>query len=203
MVLNKYDAPPSDFLKIFDGNLTEDFCRFCIEKFEVDERKYQGEVSLRVDLDIKDSIDLRISGLNGWEAADAIFEAQFREPAREYLDFLVEMCVGIHSPYDSGYQIQRTLPGGGYDWHNDSSVEPNGDHRLFTYIWYLNTITDGSGYTEFFDGTRIQPVAGRLILFPSTWTWVHRGIPPATGKKYIATGWMYTQFDHSKFYTTA
>ena len=26
-------------------------------------------------------------------------------------------------------------------------------------------------------------------MFPSTWTYVHRGVPPINGSKYIITGW--------------
>ena len=32
--------------------------------------------------------------------------------------------------------------------------------------------------------------AGRLVLFPATWVYVHRGFPPKV-RKYICTGWVY------------
>ena len=47
------------------------------------------------------------------------------------------------------------------------------------------------GDTEFADGTRIQPVAGRLIFFPATWTFLHRGYPPKV-KKYLCNGWIHS-----------
>ena len=48
------------------------------------------------------------------------------------------------------------------------------------------------GVTEFIDGTIITPKAGKLLIFPATWCYLHRGLPPKVGRKYIATGWLYT-----------
>ena len=60
-------------------------------------------------------------------------------------------------------------------------------------MWYLNTIEEkDDGYTEFIDGTKIQPVVGRLIFFPATWTFLHRGYPPKV-KKYLCNGWMHAR----------
>ena len=59
-------------------------------------------------------------------------------------------------------------------------------------IWYLNDVKDG-GYTEFIDGTRIQPEAGKLIIFPSTWDFLHRGVSPKTETKYLCTGWVHAE----------
>ena len=65
--------------------------------------------------------------------------------------------------------------------------------RIFTFMWYLNTIEEkDEGYTEFVDGTKIQPVAGRLIFFPATWTFLHRGYPPKV-KKYLCNGWIHAR----------
>jgi hypothetical protein len=64
--------------------------------------------------------------------------------------------------------------------------------RALTFIWYLNDVTD-DGYTEFIDGTRIQPETGKLLIFPATWTYLHRGVSPKTETKYICTGWIYSK----------
>ena len=88
---------------------------------------------------------------------------------------------------DTGYQIQKTQPGDYYIWHHDQTTS-----RLVTFIWYLNDVKD-DGYTEFIDGTRIQPEAGKLIIFPATWDFLHRGVSPKTEIKYICTGWVHAQ----------
>ena len=55
---------------------------------------------------------------------------------------------------------------------------------------YLNTVKDG-GETEFlYQGIRFSPEAGTLLLFPSSWTHVHRGNPPLTENKYMINTWL-------------
>ena len=49
---------------------------------------------------------------------------------------------------------------------------------------------DESGETEFlYQKQKIVPKAGRVIIFPGSFTHLHRGNPPYE-PKYIATGWL-------------
>jgi len=90
---------------------------------------------------------------------------------------------------DTGFQIQRTEVGKGYVWHDDSRLQ--GELlRYLTFILYLNTVEEG--WTQFYNGNQVSPVAGRLVFFPATWTYVHQGYPPKQ-TKYLMTGWMHTQ----------
>ena len=41
------------------------------------------------------------------------------------------------------------------------------------------------------DKRRVQPKNGRVVIWPSQWTHVHRGNPPLKGNKYIATSWIH------------
>jgi hypothetical protein len=80
---------------------------------------------------------------------------------------------------------------GKYIYHNDSFVDFNKTrYRVFTYLWYLNTVTEG-GETEFWGSYKIKPEAGKLILFPACWTFPHTGKMPISNDKYIITGWIY------------
>ena len=73
-----------------------------------------------------------------------------------------------------------------YHWHHDQSR--NSHWKLFTYIIYLNDVEeDSGGTTEFSCGKNIQPKAGKIIFFPCTWTYFHRGKTLEKGIKYIAT----------------
>ena len=91
---------------------------------------------------------------------------------------------------DTGYKIQKYEPDGYYHWHHDWCMH-KGWTRTFTYIWYLNTIEENEGgWTEFIDGTKIQPECGTIIFFPATWTYVHRGYTTKV-PKYIVNGWIY------------
>ena len=56
----------------------------------------------------------------------------------------------------------------------------------------LNTIEE-DGYTEFIDATRVRAKEGRIVIFPSGWTFLHRGYPPKNQRKYICTGWLHAK----------
>lgn len=90
----------------------------------------------------------------------------------------------------SGIKIQMTKPSEGYHvWHCENSNLAN-KSRFLTWILYLNDIAEG-GETEFIHlSERVTPKTGRLVIFPAGWTHVHRGNPPLSDTKYIATGWM-------------
>ena len=192
----------SDFIYIADGTLEPEFCKSVIEKFEKDDDKKPGRMGRReesrVDTSIKDSTDLGITGLPHWKEEDEVFFNSLKKHHRSYLKnskWRDTHNPGLGDLIDSGYQIQRTRPGAGYVWHHDSMmgeyVQTKGV-RSTTYIWYLNDI-DEDGYTEFIDGTKVQPKTGRICIFPATWTFIHRGYPPKNQTKYIVTGWMHSK----------
>jgi len=188
------------FIWTKDNSLDTTFCKYLIEKFQRDNRKSAGVVGAGIiDPKIKQSTDLNISGIDDWEEEDRKLTTILYKDLDEYLKYLKSMNCGEYmrpfprreSPLDDGHQIQETLPGGFFDWHNDFNYGRRRLNRSLTYIWYLNDIAE-DGYTEFYDGTKIQPVAGRLLFFPATWTHVHRGYPPKSEVKYICTGWLST-----------
>lgn len=181
------------------NSLDFDFCDQVIEKFELDERKSQGAVlsdsGFRLDPDYKISMDLCISSLDEWKDEDEVFYKSLQSGIKQYLDhcnnFNLELVLGFYDQvHDTGYQIQRTNPGEYYNWHHDWICDEQNGSRIFTYIWYLNDISK-QGETEFIDGTKIKPEQGKLLIFPATWSYVHRGVSPKCEAKYICTGWMY------------
>ena len=180
-----------------EGALKEKFCKKVIEKFDNDERIKQGCTSGGVNKSIKDSMDLNVSCHDGWETEDKVFFKSLNKHFNKVLKHLESWQTIIELPYDdSGYQIQRTPSNSnGYIWHHDSMVKHKGNDlltRYFTYIWYLNDVTD-DGYTEFMNGVKIQPKAGSIVIFPATWYHYHRGYPTKSQTKYICTGWMYSK----------
>ena len=181
----------TDFIYVERDALPKSFCNNVIEKFEQDDRKRQGQVGGGVCLEIKRSSDLSISELDDWKSYDQAFFKSLNGGLKKYIRFLPEEYMKHRAlselGNDTGYQIQRTQPNDYYIWHHDQTTT-----RLVTFIWYLNDIKDG-GYTEFIDGTRIQPEAGKLIIFPATWDFLHRGVSPKTETKYLCTGWVHAE----------
>ena len=112
---------------------------------------------------------------------------------------VVNRCLDIYgSEYEqitaynlqcSYINVQRSLPKQGYHvWHSeDNSVMAT--RRVLVNMMYLNDVDEG-GETEFlYQSMRVQPKKGRVVIWPSGFTHTHRGNPPLTGEKYIATAW--------------
>jgi len=180
-----------DLIYVSEKRLDADFCKHCIEKFKKDQNRYQGVTGSGVDLTMKQSTDLKISGKDNWKEEDDIFYKSFQDSYASYENWLSDNYSPLYldaclrgNIEDTGYQIQETLPGGFYKYHNDGMFD-----RLLTIIWYLNDIHE-DGYTEFYSGLKIQPEEGKIMMFPALWPYVHRGFPPKSETKYICTGWI-------------
>jgi hypothetical protein len=87
------------------------------------------------------------------------------------------------------FNMQKYEPNEGFHgWHCERAGKKHSD-RLLVWMIYLNTVTD-RGETEFFYQQHFEePERGKLVIFPSDWTHLHRGVPSPTQTKYILTGW--------------
>jgi len=109
-----------------------------------------------------------------------------------YFDEYIEKYSILKQAQDhsaKGMSVQKTLPHEGYHpWHNE--IENIGSSvRVVNYMLYLNDIDEG-GETEFlYQGKKIKPELGKLLIFPTNFMYPHRGNPIYTGEKYIITGW--------------
>jgi hypothetical protein len=191
-----------DLIWIRENSLHPDDCVEIIKQFEEDERKNPGETMGGINTSIKNSTDLKITGLEGWENTDNLIYKSLHQALREYLDHIRSLSSAFDpfsqystkSAEDTGYNIQRYDTGdspGYYNWHGDHYFGPDG-LRILTFLWYLNDVDEG-GETEFIDGIKVQPKAGRLVIFPAAWTYIHRGLVPISNPKWIATGWLYSR----------
>ena len=86
-------------------------------------------------------------------------------------------------------KIQKTEKGQGYHkWHCEM-MDASSRNRFMVISLYLNNVKGGE--TEFLNQSlRVEPVKNRFVVFPATYTHVHRGNPPLSGTKYIITGWV-------------
>lgn len=96
--------------------------------------------------------------------------------------------IAFHTLYE--IKVQRTEVGQGYHmWHTEVGNRSSST-RIMAYTVYLNTVDEG-GETEFlYQSKRIKPEKGTVVIWPATYTHVHRGNPPLSNTKYIATGWI-------------
>lgn len=195
---------------IYENNIsiTPILCREIIELFEGEKIKNRGVTIGGYQPNIKDTTDFNIpkcdDETSNWFKIEKFL---YKELNTNLLKYIKQInCPKYNKENNNGidgsifldtelkvysFMIQKYLKNEGkYTYHNDFAINQSKNHRVITYIWYLNTVTEG-GETEFWDSFKIKPTAGKLVLFPSTWTFHHRGLKPISDDKYIITGWFY------------
>ena len=177
-------------------------CKNLISKFELSPYKHAGitghtdEKVIKPMDEIKKSTDIHITSTKGFEEEDKVCRKHLFDQIKHYQS-LIEAKVPVYFSINEnmrymGFNMQRTNPGEFYHWHCDEDAMQRKWVRSITYIFYLNDIHN-DGYTEFYNGLKIQPKQGHCLIFPATWSFVHRGYPPKDETKYIITGWIYSQ----------
>jgi hypothetical protein len=179
-----------DFIGLYDNALSEEECHRVIdafdnieanekEKVEASQHRYDGELK-RKDY--------------------SIFASQHLPEIQQLVGDRLHDCLMLYCEHyfvlkglkaaSLEVKLQRTPPRGGYHiWH----CEQDGldvASRVLVWTIYLNDIPYNEGETEFlWQGIRINPKAGRCVIWPASFTHHHRGNPVYTHDKYIATGW--------------
>jgi hypothetical protein len=186
------------YIYVKNNSISEKVCDYLINVFENDaSHLVRKGVTLSGPSDAKITLDLKLTiEINKYD--DYIFtelnsnvNTYFQTLNANYESFIIP----LKNIKDTGYQMQKYISNVGvYKYHHDSHYakdKPTTQTRILTFIWYLNTVNEG-GETEFFNGRiKIKPEKGKLLLFPSTWTFMHKGNTPISSNKYIVTGWLY------------
>jgi len=185
------------------NSLSKPLCEEIISRFEVEQKKGDGMTFAGLDKEIKDTTDFHLSlNPDGWRDIDKVLS---NELSKALLDYSKHLNKDIKILYygevrDLGFQIQKYEKGvGKYVFHNDGYIYTGNEKRILTYLWYLNDIEEG-GETSFYEKGKIIPEQGKLVIFPSCWTYPHSGLMPISHDKYIITGWITQPFKSTPLY---
>ena len=193
----------NDFIYVNPNALDGEVCKDIIEKFENDNRKSAGFVANEngekiINKKLKTSTDLFISNLNDWKEIDTTIAKSVSENIQNYINHCSEIFDKLDpspNPFsgakfdDHGYNVKSYEPGGYFHWHDDFMVDKK-TPRMIAMLFYMNNVNMG-GETEFISGKKIIPSTGKLVMFPSTWNYIHRGVTPKKGKKYIISAYLH------------
>ena len=168
--------------------LSREECNEVISSFERDRRISPGKTAGRVIGTDKKSTDLGANFNNDIEYReynDIILPALI-EGKEQYLKKYDELNKGPNFILVENYNVQRYNEGEGYfaEHSEHSGMYP---YRMLAWSMFLNDAECGTYFT-YFDKT-VPAVGGSLIIFPANWLYMHRGVVPNIGVKYIATGW--------------
>ena len=203
-----------NYLYFNKNSISKQLCNDIIELFEVQTGKDEGVTAAGLNKNIKDTTDFIIprkdvplETIKKWERIDKFLTKELDRNVKKYVQNLNNKLNIIEENSDSKFNmfstnalitnefmIQRYIKNKGrYVYHEDSRIDwTNKKHRLITYLFYLNNVDEG-GETEFWGEHKVKPEAGKLMLFPASWIYPHRGMMPISNNKYIITGWLYVQ----------
>lgn len=181
----------------YNYSIPKETCNDIIEIFEnFKEEQEDGKTVSGVRKNIKDTkeIQVDIEKTNTvWTQIVFLLRKELEIHFNKYMNKLnIKRTFDHLSIEGSNFRFQKYEKNEGkYNFHDDFVLGKNNDFRSITFIWYLNTVSEG-GETEFFkeNGLCIKPEAGKLILFPSFWNFPHRGKVPISSHKYIIVGWL-------------
>ena len=146
-------------------------------------------------LDIRDHISYYWSyafvDWNFWNKITTLCNAELLKYIKEYPALVRITPRGMLNP-EIKYHIVK-MTGGYHLWHSEWTSQPPNDKRIL--VWHLSlTSHENEGELEFlYHKERIPPKAGRLIIFPAFFPWLHRGNAIRSDKeKHYLTGWYYT-----------
>ena len=177
----------NDFIRGWYLN-NDQLCDDLIEHFNSSEDYRSGTVGdNEIVKELKDSTDVTL------EDSQVAFDyfSNLQKAVDEYIR--IYPYANAWSPWRvlEGTNIQRYTPNQGYHaWHTEraTDVEPNVSRHL-VFMTYVNDV-DVGGETEWFhQDLKVKPEKGLTIIWPSDWTFTHRGIPAPHETKYIITGW--------------
>ena len=185
--------------------LSQEFCDKLITKFNNDKDVHRGvcghsKDGPEVNEQVKQSNDLFIYHNNKYHFESLELQRVIMDQLGTYGRLCEEKCPTLTYPlyrgnsYITGFNMQHTKPGEFFTWHSDDYYDPeytDGYYRAISYLIYLNDVEEG-GETEFIDGFKALPKRGHVCFFPCTWSYVHRGVSPVKGDKYIIAGWWMT-----------
>lgn len=178
-------------------------CETIVKRFENDNRKVEGSFTYSMGDQLltrkKNNFELSSTNLGGWEDVNKLFLDYTYKLCEEYGNHLKNTFNDYGDPkypvYDrelfqkhiicTGFPIQRLGKGDRYDWHHDGDVfKP----YFIQIIFYLNTLQENQGgCTEFIDGRKVRPETGKVLVYPCSWTFPHKGGEVKDGYKYICT----------------
>jgi hypothetical protein len=167
--------------------ISDEVCDSLVQYHENSEDKRPGVTINGVDITQKYSIDV---GLTNSEIATAYCK-ELQLVVDEYIKKYPYCNKGCPWKLLQAINIQKYDPGWAYfGWHTERTGDKYPScNRHLVFMTYLNDVTD-AGETEFLhQKLKIKPEKGLTLIWPTDWTFTHRGVPSMSQEKYITTGW--------------
>ena len=177
----------SNFIEQYDNSLSVNECQILINQFEKS-KHCEGSTNKGVVPEEKKCIQLIGPRFSDASVISGIIESALSGCMIKYKEKYSDALSNINWwKLADEYSFQK------YDGENDGYKAWHCEHgtgsssyRILAWMIYLNDAKSG---TEFRHYPTIRAKMGRCVIWPSGLSYLHRGVTPNKGLKYITTGW--------------
>ena len=179
----------NNFIFVDDDNLETTVCEYLIDIFDTNQDKHR-----RVDNDKKPSytfIDLteNYKEINQLNVLHQHIVNKIIQKRDDYYKAMDSRVFPENHAIENIRMVKYNNDGNdGFDAHTDT-YDIDTSKRFLGFIWFLNDVENG-GELQFCDKT-VYPTKGRLVTFPSTWTFPYKVNEPVDKPKYIVTTYLH------------
>ena len=176
------------YIKTYNNVLSLTQCNDLIQKFEVSK-----DQQVSTDLDNhRHFTEININQHKDWSnQVQGVYGS-----LRPYVEKYKQDCniADKQWPEKFGFEqirFKRYLPNDKDEFKEHVDVgDYSSARRFLVFFLYLND--NFGGHTSFSEyDTTVQPKAGRLLMFPPTWTYLHTGHKPIETSKYIIGSYLH------------
>jgi len=184
-----------NYIRVVDGVLPEALCASMRYQFEQD-IDYANEVPGRLwELDVfqkqRQGRALWKPTLNlaNWEPLTEEVMRLIKQPLYDYAEAW-DPCRILPGDFAmEGLRVKCYRPGvHEFKTHSDQ-VNRESSTRFIACLFYLNSSEAGTEFPN--EGYTVQAREGRMVMFPPSWCFPHRGIMPMTATKYIMSTYLH------------
>ena len=176
------------YIKIYDNVLAPEHCKTLIDKFELNEDQ-------QVSTDLENHrhfTEINVNQHQDWKnMVDGLYQT-----LRPYVDKYKSDCDIKEKQWPDKFgfeqiRFKRYLPNDKDEFKEHVDVgDYSSARRFLVFFLYLNNNFDGrTSFSEY--DMEVCPKAGRLLMFPPTWTYLHTGLKPKLEPKYIIGSYLH------------
>ena len=201
----------SDFIRYYDDMLTKDECNDLInhtkslhsEYSEIKNKLEKIKSNPKLEINFTSTIKETLGNNNRFYYR--VLDTAYTEKQIELIDTVLEKTYNnyqkdftLDSNYDNivnNWKVHYNPVGGYINWHNDlggKSGHEQSWHREMVFILYLNDMEEGELKLKYFSDVNVMPKAGRILVMPTAWPWIHKA-DRLFEEKFILTGFFYNK----------
>ena len=186
----------TDFVRIYENNLSPEFCERIITAFDRDEEYHiNSTIGAQADTDkeFRNAIEMnctkRAMESGRWAAIMGVLNKHAASSFKRYKADLIENGYPEKLFFNTvtleQWRMHRYDPGKHFYKEHIDAIDEHTSKRMLMMLYYLNTVEEG-GETSFKTiNLKVKPVEGKLAITPAWFGYPHSAVTPISNTKYM------------------